>query len=477
MHFTLLASGWTRLFVFLGVALRLFHWLRDPVVWHDEAALLINVLRLDFGDFLGPLLLHEAAPPLFLVIERLTLEVLGDSPMALRLPAVLASILALCAFSNVSRRMLTPWAATGATALFAVSDRFLWHAAEAKPYSFDVLVAVGVAWGFLGTRPWSLGWQCALWVVVLPAALWLSYPACFIAGGLLLALLPGLIAAKWGSRTAYVGLVFAVAGSFAFLVLGPAAAQRDGPMESCWVRHFADWDHPFDVPAWSLFSTLEVFRYGLFPLGQTLAGVAVIGSGRWWRSDSRMLVFLTAPVALGLIAALLRCYPFGGSRVCVFAVPGLLVLIGAGLPPTWAWLRSRSHRATAVLVIAFGLPFVQTAYRVVVPWPRADFAAACGHVIESSRPADVVVAGNWECYYYLRGRERSFRRFAEVYREWPSRFWVVTVGEPDLRREVIHRVPTAYDCIEWRDFSGTTAALFERRGGAVASTSGGRPIP
>src|SRR5262249_12900512 len=125
----------------IGIALRLFHYLRDPSVWHDEAALIVNVLNLDFTQLLGPLMWHEASPPLFLWLERAVVLVLGDSTYALRLVPLLASCLSVVLFTSTVRRLLTPVAAFWAALLFAASDRLLWHACEAKPYAVDVLLA------------------------------------------------------------------------------------------------------------------------------------------------------------------------------------------------------------------------------------------------------------------------------------------------------------------------------------------------
>src|SRR5438128_12417 len=55
--------------VLLGLALRGYHYLRGPSMWHDEAAVAVNVLDKDYQGLLGPLRFHEAAPPLFLWVE------------------------------------------------------------------------------------------------------------------------------------------------------------------------------------------------------------------------------------------------------------------------------------------------------------------------------------------------------------------------------------------------------------------------
>ena len=56
--------------VALGLALRGYHYFREPSMWHDEAAVAVNVLNRGYADLLGPLTFHEAAPPLFLWLEK-----------------------------------------------------------------------------------------------------------------------------------------------------------------------------------------------------------------------------------------------------------------------------------------------------------------------------------------------------------------------------------------------------------------------
>ena len=65
-HNRIAGSSWLALWVIVGLVLRLIHYVRSPSVWHDEAALIVNVIDLDFARLLGPLLHSEAAPPLFL---------------------------------------------------------------------------------------------------------------------------------------------------------------------------------------------------------------------------------------------------------------------------------------------------------------------------------------------------------------------------------------------------------------------------
>ena len=125
----------------LGLALRSYHYFRGPSMWHDEAAVALNVLSKNYSELLGPLTFHEAAPPLFLWIEKAVSAALGDGVYALRLPPFLASCASMLLFAWVAGRLLDARAVPCAVLLFAVSEQLSWHACEAKPYAFDVLTA------------------------------------------------------------------------------------------------------------------------------------------------------------------------------------------------------------------------------------------------------------------------------------------------------------------------------------------------
>src|SRR5438045_5567747 len=127
--------SWTGAVLVVGLGLRLYHYLRDPSMWHDEAALVLNVLDKGFVDLLGRLSFAEAAPPLFLWIERAVTLILGDSTYALRLLPLLASCATLVVILPVARRILEPAAVPWALLLVACSDHILWHSCEAKPYA------------------------------------------------------------------------------------------------------------------------------------------------------------------------------------------------------------------------------------------------------------------------------------------------------------------------------------------------------
>jgi hypothetical protein len=395
---------WTALAVAVGLLLRAFHYLRGPSVWHDEAALLVNVLDLNFGEQLGPLIWAEAAPPLFLWAERAVALALGDGIFALRLLPFLASCLALLLVAGTARRLLPPAGALAAVLIFAGSDRLLWHACEAKPYALDVLLAAALPALYLWGQGRPLGPQLALLAVLSPVAVWLCFPGAFLCGAALAALLPRV----WRERRPAVLLGYAawaagVFAAFALLALGPARAQRCGALESCWADQFPDWSRPGRVPAWAALSALEVARYCFKPLGQAYAPLAAVGAVAWWRSGRRALAaLLLGPPALALLAACLYRYPFGASRLEVFAAPALALLSAAGLAPTAAALRPRWREAPAGLAALLATAPLLGLASAAAPWDRQDCGGAAAYVLGRLRGGDTVIANKWEYVYYFR---------------------------------------------------------------------------
>lgn len=97
---------WIWALVALGLALRLYHYGRNPAVWHDEAANIINVIQKNFGELLGPLSYSATGPPVFLWMQRAVVLALGDGTYALRLVSLLASCASLLLFARLARPTL-----------------------------------------------------------------------------------------------------------------------------------------------------------------------------------------------------------------------------------------------------------------------------------------------------------------------------------------------------------------------------------
>jgi hypothetical protein len=466
--------------VVLGIALRVYHYLRNPSLWHDEAALVINVLEKSFAELLGPLRFSEAAPPLFLWLEKAARLVFGESLFALRLLPLLASCAALLLFVPVAKRILPPAAAPWAVMLFAVSDRLLWHACEAKQYSIEALVAVVLMAVWLLTSGWPLWRRAVLLTVLAPPLLCVAYPAAFLYGGLLIAFFLLLCQrdfdGPWFKRwphpsadwLAFGALCVTVLVTFGLLLAGPIHAQRDETIVSCWdaMSQFPDWAHPATVPGWIVRSTCDLVGYCIKPVGQWLAPLAIGGLLLMWRQGKReWCLLLAAPIFLALIASCIKAYPYGGMRVMTYAAPAVCLLVAAAVPFCLEWITRRHIWAAAPLVVLLVVPVVRAAYCVAHPWQRADCAAAAAYVEQHRERGERVTANHWEYLYYFRRLGGDFVPIEMLGSPSQGRLWLVVTGATVADRQpcLAPFAAPLWTIRDRREFDRTTVCLVERQ--------------
>src|ERR1043166_7736883 len=87
----------------VGFGLRLWHYARNPCMWHDEAATVANIFETNYSAITGPLSRNQAIPPLFLAAERAAMQLFGDSEFAFRLLPFVASCLMLLLVALAAR--------------------------------------------------------------------------------------------------------------------------------------------------------------------------------------------------------------------------------------------------------------------------------------------------------------------------------------------------------------------------------------
>jgi hypothetical protein len=460
---------WTAVLVLAGLALRLMVYLRDLPVWQDESYLILNVLNKGFTSLLGPLADCQAAAPLFLWTERLAVLTLGAGTYALRLVPLLAGCAGMLLMAVTARRLLDPRAVPWGLLLFAGSDMLLWHACEAKPYATDVLAATALLGLYAVSRSWPLGRRLLVFALLAPGLMGLAYPACFLYGGVLTALLPAVVRAQ--SRQAwwaYGLLAVAVLGTFGLLLVGPIHAQRNAELVAYWQRlgQFPPLGRPGAVPWWTMTSCLEVFRYCVKPTGQLVAVLAVVGAIRLVRrGQAALTMMLVVPALLPLGASFAGVYPFGGSRLLVYQAPAVVLLLAEGTAATLTVLWPRSRTAAVGLGALMLVPLAVGAWHGVDPWMRPDCARASAYVLEHRLPGDGVAATNCESRYYFRHLGAQFTPATDGTRLEPvasHRLWLVVLDkDADRRRGRIRELmPAGWEPLFSREFIRVTVALF-----------------
>ena len=404
--------------VILGLGLRAYHYLADPPMWHDEAAQVVNILDKSFADFQGPLYYAEASPPAFMWILKAWTLVWGDGTLALRFIPWLASCLALMGMAWLSQRWLPGPQALVLTLFMACSDRLLWHACEAKAYAVDVFVTVfvlilltlGPTFNPLVENRRLLGRQMLLMAALSPLLIFLSFPACFVLGGVALCWLPDAWRDR-GLRWRYALFGFSLFASFLLLLLGPIRAQHVHTLQDDWAWNNPRTEVPWTIPLDLVRHVTEVFRYAAEPIGNLLSILGLVGGSVLWRQGHRrLLTLLLVPIGLNGLAWVLGRYPLGPSRVNAYLIPLVLLLVAAGFNSTWNWLRVRSGQlGPALLSILLLIPAGVAGYRLIKPWARLDSREPALFILNQRQADEPVVGTMWEHQYYLRGLGSDFR--------------------------------------------------------------------
>lgn len=371
--------------VVVGMAARIRQYLGRPSYWCDEAYTLLNVFTRSWPDLLGPLDWPQIQPPGFLWILRGLYVVAGPSELAMRLPAVLASLASLVLMIPLARRYVPfgwPWA----VALCALSHHGLTHAYEAKPYATDFLVTELILLSMYPAlcaadgKPHAGRPNVSLYPLALLAP-WLSFPSPFVLGGASLALLVGALRGRsaWGPWFALTAITLTSLGVLWALALRHADAAPH-------VEHFA-LAHCFpdgrSIPGWLTWlggRLFELGHYGTTGMAVPLLALGALGSVVLARRASEQVVLLLAPIALAAVAAAMQRYPLC-DRLLFFALPSVWLAAAAGIGVLAAGLDRRFAWVMPAMLALLLVPgATRMARDLVVLQPRTAFRDALEYV-------------------------------------------------------------------------------------------------
>jgi hypothetical protein len=243
-------------------------------------------------------------------------------------------------------------------------------------------------------------------------ALWAAHPAAFVLASIGVALFVSSFARKdrRGLRRLMLpGLVWSASFGLLYLTsLRHLTASRG---------LLAFWQPAFmPMPPWAhLQWVLDALR-NLFvnPAGLSAGSLGLLlglsGAVLLARRRPPWAVALFLPLLLALAASAARMYPFGG-RLLLFAVPSLLIAIGAGLEGVRLALRQTGPFATGVWVLLSVIllwePSMNAANKFLAPPMGEHLRPALAYVQAHRQPDDSI--------YVYYGAEHAFRYYAPMY--------------------------------------------------------------
>jgi len=386
------------LLLVLAIVLRL-HALGDEL-WYDEIVTQIRVAHL---DLLGIATTYESQNQhlLYSLLARVAITALGDTPAALRLPAVLFGVLSVWAVWLLGRDLLSRREALLAAALLTVTDVHVWFSQNARGYTALLFATLLSSWILLRAlagarrRPWLA------YAIVSALGLWVHLTMLFVLAGHAILVAHRLLAgdrAAWRARISGPLLGFGGAAVLALVLYAPvippllavnAVEGRDGVVVA------------WSSSRWALGEVLhglaDAFAHPWLALYAVVLGC--VGALELRRSQPLLLELLVWPVLVGL-AVVAGSGHHAWPRLFFFAIgfAALVVVRGAGVAGDW--LVRRTSDAGDARAVALGLLpalLLLAAAAASIPGaygPKQRHGEAIALVERSMVPGDaVVVAG------------------------------------------------------------------------------------
>lgn len=358
----------------IGAGLRVFR-LGDRSLWYDEAVTanasrgtLAQVLE-ETRQFSAPVI-H---PYILYLVERI-----GTSPVAVRAPSVVASLLAVLLMLAMVRVKVSRNAALFSAAILAVSASQIRYAQEVREYSLAVLFATLLIYALLS---WEAAGSRSRHPALLYAALFIApliqYGLVLFAFAILSTIVLRLLLTRSTSfslsRTV-IASAFLAAGGLLSYFLTLRYQFHAGKTQWYLAANY------FDPKTMSLVHFLSANSTGLLTFlipGHVIDLCFVVGAVIFCilqvlsRKYDTITLLIFASVSITICASVLRIYPYGGVRQCLFLAPVVALFAGVAFADLLERIKGSLRPAAIVACVVL---IVLSLFRgTIKEWPYAEF--------------------------------------------------------------------------------------------------------
>lgn len=409
-------------------------------MWVDEIYSLVRSFRAPLPSILTEFW-GDNHHPLYAILAHLSRGVFGESPWAVRLPAMLFGVAAVPMLYSLGLRVVTHREALLGSLLLAVSYHHVWFSQNARGYSAIAFFAILSMWALLRATETGQAKYYLLYALAAGLGAYTHLTMIFVVVGHALATLAWLV---WPGTTIDRKAV-ARGGMLAFGLGAVLTLCLYGPMLGAVVHFFLNRPSQLrgvSTPTWAFFETIRVLVMGL-GAGVALVGGVVLAAGAvvgvsgiasMWKRHPLFILMLAGPMlvtAAGAAATRGTMYP----RFFFFAIGPAMLLAVRGAFAAGDWLGRRMARVslgerlalwgvrTVILLSAMSLSIN---YR----YPKQDFEGAMRYVVSARAPGDQVVSTGLpsDPYGMLYGQawpNLSTRRELDSVRSLGGRTWVL----------------------------------------------------
>ena len=398
-----------------GIVLRLHRYLYPRSLWLDEACLALNIVNRSYLQLLQQLDYNQFSPFGFLMIEKLMVQIFGNTEYVLKAFPCLAGIVSLFVFYKVAKWFIKPMAIPIALGLFAISNFLNFYSSTVKQYSSDVAIALllFVVTIYIQSKQLT-ALRIVLFGVIGAIAVWFAATVTFVLIGLATGLTILYLKKKdWTttSRLAVVYLIWAlgiIAYGYVYVTNYPAASHIET------MRNFFSSSIIIFPPRGlkDIKDYIEIF-FAFFrqPAGFPLSGIAafafLVGWISMFREKKEKFLVLASPLVITPLVSAFIKYPLE-ARMILFLLPFSYLFIAEGV----MCIIDKTRVTLPVIgIIIFGLlfyhPLLSVYSNLKQPCTYEEIKSVINYVREHKRKGDVLYL------YYC--SQPAFKYYSENY--------------------------------------------------------------
>ncbi len=381
----------------IGALLRIIN--LNSGLWYDEVNTLLDFVRPPVRRIITSFA-SDNQHLLYSLLAHCSIGIFGESPWALRLPAVLFGLGSLWALYGLGRVIAGRREAILATALLTVSYHHIWFSQNARGYTGLLFWTLLGTWLFIAGLGGGRQRHWFGYVLAMTLAIYTHLAALFVV--LSHAIVYGWLLVRSENRTAHGRWrplwAFVLIGSLSFQLYALALPQAIGSVVDDGTTVPSDWTNPL----WTLAETLRGLQVGFAGVGALIAAALLFGSGLFsYLREKRMVVaLLILPGLLGAIVIVSLQHNFW-PRFFFYAL-GFAVLIAVrGAMALGETAAAIITRGAARPRLARGIGTALTCVLIFLSasslgfnyrYPKQDYLGALAYLEEQRQAGEPVVA-------------------------------------------------------------------------------------
>jgi hypothetical protein len=393
--FTTKRAHW--LILGVGAIMRIAQFLFNRSLTEGEAPIAMNIMYHSYGELFRPLDFIQPAPVGFSIIEKLCVDMFGNSEYALRLFPLICGIISLYLFYRIAQKFLSNNAVPIALILFVVCDHLIYFSSEVKQYSSDVAITLLLI--LLATYILSKKYTSTILILygcLGAMTLWFSHPAVFTFFGISIVLFIFLIQKREWEHVIWFGIAIVIAGmslGINYWLTLEMLSTNQGLIEGFQNSFIPLPPQSFTDVQWFGYVFLRMFKNPLgFSFFELLLAVVsfLVGCIILFVKKKKILLFLILPIFCALIASGFKKYPFEG-RLLLFNAPLMFLIIAEGIEGIRMRVSQKSRTIGFLLIIVLLLqPVVLAGYHIIVPRAPEELRPVVKYLKEHYRKGDTI---------------------------------------------------------------------------------------